>query len=182
MNHWVYRCDPCEFDAHLKCAKRPLVVQQLGTKVQKNQQANQVCKSTSVHNSTQIVHQQPLETESSRQLHGYHTAPVYLTQGFVHTAVPAYPTQGFVQGPMRNNTVENIVQSVIEGLIEGGASQIGQASCKVHLETDIYIFHVLSTSCLFLTAFHRHIMAFLSCESLCLVVCCVNYVAGNAMI
>ncbi|KAI3474541.1 hypothetical protein Pfo_029456 [Paulownia fortunei] len=152
-NHWLYRCDSCGFDAHLKCAKAPNVQPRTASQIQQNQQPQmdkkpqsnsrivtspqtQIFKSRSVHCPASSwsqtdqyfppIFQQPqvgmpitpepypFGSQSSRQLHRYHTAPVF-------------STPSFVQQPTRNDAVQNVVQSVIEGLVEGAANQLGQA-------------------------------------------------------
>lgn len=143
-NHWLYRCDSCGFDAHLKCAKAPNVQPQSSSKIHQYPQSNsrtvksppqpQKYNSRSSHfpASSQTdqyfppIFQQPqvgisitsepypFGSPSSRQLHRYNTAPVYATPSFV-------------QQPTRNDAVQNVVNSLVEGLLEGVGNQLGQA-------------------------------------------------------
>ncbi|KAL2480514.1 Phorbol-ester/DAG-type domain-containing protein [Abeliophyllum distichum] len=137
-NHWLYRCNICEFDAHLKCAKVGVKLQpQSSTKpdsstsgIQKKEQ-NQIAKSRSVpppqiRQQPQVgVQYTPLTypipgysvgpAPSSRQLHHYNTAPVLPVQ------------EAYVQPARRNDVVQDIVERVIVGIIDGGAQQLGQA-------------------------------------------------------
>ncbi|XP_057782632.1 protein VACUOLELESS GAMETOPHYTES-like [Salvia miltiorrhiza] len=126
-NHWLYRCEACGFDAHLKCGKADKVRRQQAKTEQRpqysssrsvNSQQARVSRSQSVGgpSPTSIYQQQPWH-----QLQRYETAPV----GYAAPVV--YGVPNFMQPPTRNDAVQNVVNSVIEGLIEGAANQLGQA-------------------------------------------------------
>lgn len=114
-NHWLYRCGECEFDAHLKCGKADKVRRQQPKKDQ--QRVQQYSKSRSVSGHQQGVSvASPAAVYDQRQYEAWHQLQRY------NTAPP-----GYVQPTRRNDAVQNVVNSVIEGLIEGAANQFGQA-------------------------------------------------------
>ncbi|CAA2997691.1 C1-like, Zinc finger, RING FYVE PHD-type [Olea europaea subsp. europaea] len=137
-NHWLYRCNMCEFDAHLKCAKDSIKLQPQSSMKQdystsgiQRQNEPQIVKSRSVppppiRQQPQVVahytrptYPIPVYTvgpaPSSHQLHHSYTAPI----------LPIH--EGYVQPARRNDVVKEIVEAAITGIIEGGAQQIGQA-------------------------------------------------------
>lgn len=99
-NHWLYRCEPCGLDVHLKCAKADRIrFQQPKT--------------------------DPKPQSSSRAVNNFpHPTPMFQQpQPFYVAAAPSF----MQQQPTRNDAMQQVVNSVIEGLIEGAATQLGQA-------------------------------------------------------
>lgn len=111
-DHWLYRCEECEFDAHLKCGKadKVLIVRQPAT-VRKRMVRSE--SGGGGFPATNVYEQQ----EYWRHHHQHHQVRRY----------DSAPVHGWVQQqPGRNDVVQNVVSSVVEGLIEGAANQLGQ--------------------------------------------------------
>ncbi|PIN03612.1 hypothetical protein CDL12_23848 [Handroanthus impetiginosus] len=139
-NHWLYRCDLCQFDAHLKCAKKqPQIDRKLrsDSRIEKGRTQIMV-KPRSVHfptsSGSQTQHQLPV-IESYRpgslspgQIQFHNTSSVFTTPTFVPPPLPL-PLQLQPPPPQRtrNGTSDNVVQNILEGLVEGAASAFGQA-------------------------------------------------------
>ncbi|KAA8518282.1 hypothetical protein F0562_015835 [Nyssa sinensis] len=143
-NHWLYRCDSCEFDAHMKCAKANTKSQPTTSSIQQNHQP-QLFKSRSV--PTPI--EKPLNNLSSWSQTNHHFSPLPTIQQqpigipYIHTQYPILenefskgpppyfqPIFGVPQNPQpsRTNTIVNdVLGHVIEGIMDGIAQQAGQA-------------------------------------------------------
>ncbi|KAL1550039.1 diacylglycerol kinase theta-like [Salvia divinorum] len=115
-NHWLYRCEACGFDAHLKCGKADKVRRQ---QPKTDQRPQQYSTSRSVNSQQSVA--APSPTAMYQQYQPWHQVQRY------DTAPVVYAVPSFVQQPTRNDTMHNVVNSVIEGLFEGAANQLGQA-------------------------------------------------------
>ncbi|XP_042050020.1 diacylglycerol kinase theta-like [Salvia splendens] len=111
-NHWLYRCEECGFDAHLKCGRADKV-RQPKKDHERPQQYSSSRSVSSQQGVAAVASPAAMYDQQYHQLQRYNTAP---------------PVVYYVQQPTRRNeTVRNVVNSVIEGLIEGAANQLGQA-------------------------------------------------------
>lgn len=126
-DHWLYRCEACEFDAHLKCGKADKVRIRQEPKVESSSRMLR-SESGGGRPTTSALeqqeywwhHQQQHQHQHQHQVRRYNSAPVYAGTSLV-------------QPPRRNDAVQNVVNSVVEGLIEGAANQLGQALLQAAL-------------------------------------------------
>ncbi|KAK6928637.1 DC1 [Dillenia turbinata] len=117
-NHWLYRCNMCEFDAHLECAiARPtLPVQEA---IQRNQMQN-------FQTTTRAI---PMYNQAP--------SPMTVTQFAVRPPIPvqsnipnAYTSAGFYGGARPaggNGLFNNLLNQAIQGLFSGAGQGLTQS-------------------------------------------------------
>lgn len=153
-NHWLYRCELCNFDAHLNCAicniqtKAASGIQQMPPE----QQDHQLVRSRSVPPqlsaaSTSLVHRVPSLTMPATHQQIWspsisasgnlipvvgsssRSQPVHQMGGYYTAGVPVLPGSGqyFHQPPRTNNTMDNNLMGIfMKGVVDGVAQQAGQ--------------------------------------------------------
>ncbi|EEF31836.1 uncharacterized protein LOC8269741 [Ricinus communis] len=119
-NHWLYRCAPCEFDAHLECAMGavPVAAQQLSQYQPQPQPQPQ--PQLQHHNSFPgaiISHQY--------QQYGNRVVNPPPAQSFFAQSQNMGTTQGCYQQPAvgNNNTIMDVL---VQGFVNGAAQHLGQ--------------------------------------------------------
>jgi len=155
-NHWLYRCETCQFDAHMKCAKNPPPVQSIRTNIVRSDP--HLVTSRSVHGQPYYPPAPP-HLVTSRSVRGQPNQPPPAAT-YVPTYVPPPATfmppppctcggrqnggghghhgqgnlngggsgygYGYGHGQPERNK-SGLAGRVVEGLVEGLAQQAGQA-------------------------------------------------------
>ncbi|KAF2322229.1 hypothetical protein GH714_008908 [Hevea brasiliensis] len=103
-NHWLYRCGPCEFDAHLECAMSANVMPRGQTQAQAQAQARfQQCLNFPGTNHQYQQHENRVLPPSMQRNNGTTGVVDVLVQGFLDGA--AHPS--FVQSSMGDGSSNN---------------------------------------------------------------------------
>ncbi|XXG71950.1 hypothetical protein AAC387_Pa07g1161 [Persea americana] len=123
-NHWLYRCAMCEFDAHLGCAggasqAPPVQAQQQHQMLQRGASSTPLC---GVRATPQF------QAPRAGYLNGIQQNYVPNTYGYrPNSGVPQAPRPG---GYGQDNGLFGVT---VQGLIDGGAQQVGQSSVQSHI-------------------------------------------------
>ncbi|TXG50956.1 hypothetical protein EZV62_023480 [Acer yangbiense] len=137
-NHWLYRCNFCEFDAHLDCASNSISAPQVQAQTQppiQMQHYNSFPGGSQIQNGNNLAHSQSLGTlqnsqvgMSSRMNNNVNGTYPPLKNNFVHSQSTGRLQNSQVGRPAapppNNNNV--LVNAMVQGFVQGAADQVGQ--------------------------------------------------------